>query len=240
MPQPQWAFWLESDSQKACEIARLAGFDIVIFDMEHGILDEAALDRLVPLCQGLGLAPYVRVSEAAQPRVQAALDIGARAVILPQIRDLDHAGGAARFAKFPPLGLRGMGYSRTMGYAGPGDGFVAAENRERLCYAMIETPGALAAAAEIAALPFVDGLFVGPSDLSLTRGRGVFSCSDQDVADMRVVAAAAQGAGKSWAAAAGHREYRLQATRHAPAFLAIADDLSALAAGFRLLRAQAE
>ena len=61
---PGLAFWLESDSQKACEIARRAGFDIVIFDMEHGVLDELALDRLVPFCAQLGLTPYVRVSEA--------------------------------------------------------------------------------------------------------------------------------------------------------------------------------
>lgn len=238
MPLPKWAFWLESDSQKACEIARLAGFGIVIFDMEHGILDEAALDRLVPLCDRLGLAPYVRVSEATQPRIQAALDIGARGVILPQIRDLAHAAIAASYAKYPPLGSRGMGYSRTMSYAGPSDEFVAGENRDRLCYVMIETPGALAAAAEIASLPFVDGLFIGPSDLSLTRGRGVFSASEQDFADMRLVATAAQGAGKPWAAAAGNGEYRKQAMRHDPAFLAVADDLSALAAGFRLLWSQ--
>ena len=75
------AFWLESDNQKACEIARLAGFDIVIFDMEHGILDEPALDRLVPYCSGLGLTTYVRVSEATQPQIQIALDIGAHGVI---------------------------------------------------------------------------------------------------------------------------------------------------------------
>lgn len=236
---PQLAFWLESDSQKACEIARLAGFEMVIFDMEHGILDELALDRLVPLCGQLGLTPYVRVSEATQPRIQAALDIGARGVILPQLRDLAHAEGLARYAKYPPLGLRGMGYSRTMSYAGPSDEFVASENRDRLCYVMIETPGALAASAEIASLPFVDGLFVGPSDLSLTRGRGVFNASEPDFADLRLVAAAARDAGKLWAAAAGNHQYRSQAMRLDPAFLAVADDLSALAAGFRSLLDQA-
>ena len=55
--KPAIAFWLESDNQKACELARLAGFDIVLFDMEHGILDLRALDRLLPFCQAIGLAP---------------------------------------------------------------------------------------------------------------------------------------------------------------------------------------
>jgi 4-hydroxy-2-oxoheptanedioate aldolase len=236
VPSPGLAFWLETDSQKACEIARLSGFDIVIFDMEHGILDETALDRLVPFCRQLGLSPYVRVSEATQPRIQVALDIGAQGVILPQIKDLEHAAAVVRFAKFPPLGLRGLGYSRTMHYGAPSNEYIARENRDRLCYAMIETPGALAVAADIAALPCVDGLFVGPSDLSLTRGRGVFSASEADAGDLRTVAAVAHRAKKKWAAAASHPKYRKQALSLGPAFLAVADDLSALVAGFESLR----
>jgi 4-hydroxy-2-oxoheptanedioate aldolase len=230
------AFWLESDNQKACEIARLAGFEIVIFDMEHGVLDEQVLDRLVPFCDMLGLKPYVRVSEATQPRIQMALDIGAQAVILPQIKDLEGAMSVVRFAKYPPLGLRGLGYSRTISYGAADDDSVERENRERLCYAMIETPGALAAAAEIAQLPCVDGLFVGPADLSLTRGRGVFKASAADIADLKTVAAAAHAAGKRWGAAAANPVYREEALTLSPAFIATADDLSALVAGFRLLR----
>jgi 2-keto-3-deoxy-L-rhamnonate aldolase RhmA len=233
------AFWLESDSQKACEIAKLAGFDIVIFDMEHGVLNEMALDRLVPYCGSLGLDTYVRVSEATQPRIQAALDIGANGVILPQIRDLAHARSVAGFAKYPPLGLRGMGYSRTMAYAGPDERYVNKENRERQCFVMIETQGALDDAAAIARLPFVDGLFVGPSDLSLARGRGVFQSTPADLADLKAIAKAAQAASKTWAAAAGHAGYRKAALALGPVFVTVADDLSALATGFRILHGQA-
>jgi 2-dehydro-3-deoxyglucarate aldolase/4-hydroxy-2-oxoheptanedioate aldolase len=235
---PLLAFWLESDSQKACEIARHAGFEIVIFDMEHGILDEAALDRLLPFCDALGLRPYVRVSDATQSRIQTALDIGAHAVILPQIKDIQHAIDVVRFAKYPPLGLRGIGYSRTMSYGAANNDFIERENCNRLCYAMIETPDALAAVAEIARLPCVDGLFVGPADLSLTRGRGVFKASAGDVADLRIVAAAAHAAGKRWGAAAANPGYRKEAISLMPTLLATADDLSALVAGFRLLRQQ--
>ena len=233
---PRLAFWIESDNQKACEIGRLAGYEIVVFDMEHGILDEIMLDRLVPFCAQLGLDPYVRVSEATQPRIQIALDIGAKAVILPQIKDLQHAETVVAFAKYPPLGLRGLGFSRTMSYGSPGNEYIAQENRTRLCYAMIETPGALASAAEIAALPCVDGLFVGPSDLSLTRGRGVFAASEADIDDLAMVAKAARGANKKWGAAAGNPDYRKRASALGADFLAVADDLSALYAGFTSLR----
>ena len=130
---PQLAFWLETDNLKACEIAAKVGYDVVVFDMEHGSLDELGLDRLVPFCNAIGLTTYVRVSEAAQARIQLALDVGAAGVILPQIRDLDHARRAAAFAKYPPLGARGLGYGRTQAYGAASDEFLASENARSRC-----------------------------------------------------------------------------------------------------------
>ena len=230
------AFWLEDDNQKACEIARLAGYQVVIFDMEHGILDDRALDRLVPYCNEIGLDTYVRVSTASQPRIQTPLDIGALGVILPQIRDLDHAQAAAAYAKYPPLGARGLGYSRTHRYGPATDAFIAAENKTRQCYVMIETATALEDASAIARLNCIDGLFVGPADLSLARGRGVFAARPEDIADMAQIAAAAKSAEKPWAVAAGNPVYRKAALALDPAFATSADDLSALDIGFRRMR----
>jgi 4-hydroxy-2-oxoheptanedioate aldolase len=236
----KFAFWLESDNHKACEIARLAGYELVIFDMEHGTLDEPGLDRLIPFCNAIGLETYVRVGEATQPRIQAALDIGATGVILPQIRDLGHARAAAAYSKYPPRGTRGLGYSRTQSYSAATNAFIAAENRDRHCYVMIETAGAFAEVDEIAGLDCVDGLFVGPADLSLARNRGVFAARPEDVADMARIAAAAKAKNKSWAAAAGNPDYRKEALARSPAFVATADDLSALQAGFRQMFAASQ
>jgi 4-hydroxy-2-oxoheptanedioate aldolase len=233
--QSKPAFWLESDHQKACEIARLAGYEVVVFDMEHGTLDEPALDRIVPYCNGLGLETYVRVSEPTRPHIQLALDIGAKGVILPQIADLAHASVTAAYSKYPPLGTRGLGYSRTQEYGAATDDFIDSENATRRCYVMIETATALQDVAAIAGLDCVDGLFVGPADLSLTRGRGVFGARPADIEDMRAVAAAAKGAGKVWAVAAGHAGYRKAALALGPEFATSADDLSALVAGFRAM-----
>jgi 2-dehydro-3-deoxyglucarate aldolase/4-hydroxy-2-oxoheptanedioate aldolase len=236
--QAKSAFWLESDNHKACEIAQLAGYQIVIFDMEHGTLDEPMLDRLIPFCNGLGLETYVRVSESTQPRIQMALDIGAAGVILPQIRDYEHARFAASFAKYPPRGTRGLGYSRTQRYEAATDAFVSAENARRQCYVMIETAEAFAQAAQIAQLDCVDGLFIGPADLSLARVRGVFAARPEDIADMKDIASAAKAAGKPWAVAAGNAVYRKAALALGPSFATSADDLSALSVGFRGLLAE--
>jgi 2-keto-3-deoxy-L-rhamnonate aldolase RhmA len=178
----------------------------------------------------------VRVAEPARPVIQSALDQGAAGVILPQIRDLAHAEVAASFAKFPPRGSRGIGFSRTMSYGGAGDDFIAAENAERLCFLMVETPGALRDAKAIAALDCVDGLFIGPGDLSLTRGRGIFKGTKADRDDLRDVADAAKVSGKLFAAAAPNADYCREAMGLGARFVTVADELSAMRAGFEALK----
>ncbi|MBS3647630.1 2,4-dihydroxyhept-2-ene-1,7-dioic acid aldolase [Pseudaminobacter sp. 19-2017] len=236
LARPAIGFWLESDNQKACEIARLAGFELVLFDMEHGTLDLPALDRLLPFCQSIGLTAYVRLAEATRPNIQHALDAGAEAIVLPQLRDLAHARKVTEFAKFAPLGTRGVGYGRTQRYGGASNDFFREENEQRLCYAMIETAEALADAEAIAALPCVDGLFMGPGDLSVARGRGAFSASEADVADLKHIANAAHLAGKCWALPATNSRLREAALALSPSFVMLGDDLSALSIGFEALR----
>jgi 2-keto-3-deoxy-L-rhamnonate aldolase RhmA len=205
--------------------------------MEHGTIEEMALDRLVPFCSNLDLATFVRVREANQSRIQIALDCGAKGVILPQITGLDHARTASAAAKFPPRGTRGMGYSRIQAYGAADDAWLVAQDNGTSCYVMVETKGALDQCEAIAKLDCVDGLFVGPADLSLNRGRGVFSCRKDDIADMDRVAAAAKSAGKLWGVAAGHSQYRAAAVSRSPDLLAVADDLTALRMGFDALLA---
>jgi 2-keto-3-deoxy-L-rhamnonate aldolase RhmA len=235
---PSIGFWLESDNQKACEIARLSGFGLVLFDMEHGTLDLRALDRLLPFCQSIGLLAYVRIAEATRPNVQQALDLGADAIVLPQLRDVAHAREATEYAKFPPRGTRGVGYSRTQCYEGANNAFFGSENEQRHCYAMIETAEAFADVSAIAALPCVDGLFVGPADLSLARGRGAFGASDGDVADMRHIADAALSEGKRWALPAADPRLREAALPLSPTFVTLGDDLTALSIGLRAIRSR--
>jgi 2-dehydro-3-deoxyglucarate aldolase/4-hydroxy-2-oxoheptanedioate aldolase len=238
VPRPLIAFWLESDTHKPCEIGRLAGYDTVIFDMEHGTIEETALDRLVPFCNSLGLATFVRVREPNQARIQIALDCGAKGVIIPQISSLAEAQAAAAAAKYPPRGTRGMGFSRTSKYGSIDDAWIAGQNSASICYVMIETQGALDQCEEIARLDCADGLFVGPSDLSLTRGRGVFSSKAADIADLNRIASAAKSAGKLWGAAVGNSRYRAEAISRDPHLLAVADELSALRIGFDSLLSQ--
>lgn len=228
---PPVAFWLETPSLPACEIARLLGYDGVIFDLEHGVLPLDATDRLTQACGKLGLVVLWRVATADRVAIQHALDCGADGVILPQIADAAHAREATAFAKYPPLGSRGVGWSRTMSYGDTPTGFFDAENKRTICWPMIETPGALADVAAIAALDTVDGVFIGPADLSMRRGRGPYAESAADFADMTRIAKAAQAAGKGWALPAPSPKAYAFAVENGACFVTVSDDLTALRQG---------
>ncbi|MEY9559462.1 hypothetical protein [Sinorhizobium fredii] len=97
---------------------------------------------------------------------------------------------------------------------------------------MIETATAFDEAAAIAALPCIDGLFIGPAYLSMARGSGAFAATDADLDDLRHIAAVAAGAGKRWAGPAANPRLRQTALPLAPSFVMLGDELSALSAGF--------
>ena len=106
--KPEPAFWLESPSIAACEIAQLVGYGIVVIDMEHGTTDTKTCDNIVAFCRALKLTCYVRVAAADRLLIQQALDYGASGVMLPQITDAAHAAEVSAYAKYPPLGSRGL------------------------------------------------------------------------------------------------------------------------------------
>jgi 4-hydroxy-2-oxoheptanedioate aldolase len=228
---PALAFWLETGNFAACEIAKILGYDAVILDYEHGVISRSASDRILQGCAGLGLEAYARVAAADRVAIQHALDSGARGVIIPQIASIAEAERACALGKYPPLGTRGMGYSRISDYGPVDDAFVADQNRRTLCVPMIETPGALSEVETIASLPTVDALFIGPSDLSLTRGRGVYGRRDADFEDMAKVADAAERAGKRIMLPAPSDAAFSFAVSRGASLVTITDDLTALQVG---------
>src|SRR5262249_30329989 len=141
--RPLRAFWLETASQAACEIAALVGYDIIVLDHEHGVLPLDAADRLIAYCRHLGLIVYSRVAAGERNAIQYAPVWGGAGVTTPQTRAAPPPPGVTAPAKSPPLGTRGIGFSRTMGYGATTEEYIERENRERVCYPMIETPGAL-------------------------------------------------------------------------------------------------
>jgi 2-dehydro-3-deoxyglucarate aldolase/4-hydroxy-2-oxoheptanedioate aldolase len=229
--RPGIGCWITSPNHWACEIAAAIGYSAVLIDMEHGTIDMESADRILALSRALKLATYVRVASPDRVPIQQALDAGADTVILPQVRDLAHARAGSSFAKYPGLGLRGMGTPRSLNYGATPDNFVTAENRRTRCLVMIETPGALRDVVEIAKLDTVDGLFMGPYDLSLTRGRGQYKAGNEDRQDARRIAGAAAKAGKFLGMPVGDTKSLAFACSLGANFISITEDLAALQIG---------
>ena len=147
-----------------------------------------------------GAAPIVRVPLGDFAMVSRVLDFGAEGIIAPMINTAADARAFAAAAKFPPIGERSWGPHRATMLAGIADqkDYLASANDNIVTLAMIETRTALANIDAIAATPGIDGLFLGPSDLSiaLSDGRTLDPESKEVEVELDRIVAAAQKAGK--------------------------------------------
>lgn len=222
------AFWLSTPHQAMIEIAHEIGYRHVVLDIEHGLFDLEALDRTVALARALGLTVHGKVLGPETIPIQQVLDIGCHSVIIPHIGDLAHARETTRAAKYPPLGKRSFSGTRPAGYGGAGQTYFDGENARTHCYPMIESAAALADIDAILALPTVNGVFVGPSDLSLDRGRGAYSFSEADKADLQKIATACARVGKPWIMPAWTDAERAYAAELGAELLIVIDEYGSL------------
>jgi 4-hydroxy-2-oxoheptanedioate aldolase len=197
-PDTSAGFWLSGPNVPAAEIGAHLGYGFVVLDIEHGTFDLASLERFIPVLKGLGLEVISKVLGPDRSPIQQALDFGSDGVIIPHVEGLEHARYLSQFAKFAPKGSRSFTPGRTTSYGGFSDAWIEAQNGGTMCFPLIEDAGALRDIEGILALDTVDGVFVGPSDLSLSRGRGAYTRTPEDFDDIIVAANAAKAAGKPW------------------------------------------
>ncbi len=153
------------------EMCAYAGFDFIILDNEHGSADFGMTEHMLRAARASGIVPIVRCFEHDLPRI---LDMGASAVQVPMVETAEQARRLAGMIHYPPVGRRGSAFStRAAGYgAFGGAGHTQRSNDGIGFIAMIETPEAIAAAGEIAAVDGVDAVFIGPNDLAHAMGHG--------------------------------------------------------------------
>ena len=227
------ALWLSGPNLAAAEIAAMIGYQSVVLDIEHGTFDLAVLERFIPTLKGLGLKVFAKVLGPSREPIQQALDFGADVVVIPHIEGAAHAAKTCAFAKFPPLGERSFAGGRTANYGGFDDEWVNRQDRETLCFAMIEDAQALAEVHEILAIPSVDGVFIGPSDLSLRRSRGSYKRTEGDWQDLKTIADAAREANKPWILPAWSVEEKAFAIKNGAYKMVLTMEHGALALGLR-------
>jgi 4-hydroxy-2-oxoheptanedioate aldolase len=161
-----------SGSAMLAELAIRCGFDTVWVEMEHGASDYNTLAAICQAAERAGGTATARVPDGQRCHILRALEVGAGIVVVPLINTEAAAREIVRFAKFPPLGARGYnGRSRALGYGlQPIAEAMARANREVKIIAQIETREALAHLDAICAVDGLDGILVGPGDLSSDFG----------------------------------------------------------------------
>jgi 4-hydroxy-2-oxoheptanedioate aldolase len=166
--EPVFGLWAGIPTSLTAELAAAAGYDYVCVDLQHGMSDEATMISMFQATQAAGAAPIARLVWNEPWLIMRALDLGAVGVIGPLVGSGAEAARAVDACRYPPHGSRSYGPVRAdliVGSSAPEE--LAADV---LCFAMIETRPGLDRLDEIAATPGLDGLYVGPSDLSLALG----------------------------------------------------------------------
>ncbi len=167
--QPAVGYWVMIDAPPATERIALVGYDYVVLDAQHGLLDaRGILDGLIAIdAAGNETVGLVRVEANNATPIGRALDAGAAGVIVPLVDTAEDAARAVRAAKYPPDGIRSYGPVRSGLRIGPTP---ADTDAATVVLAMIETRQGLENVAGICATPGLDGVYVGPSDLRLAVG----------------------------------------------------------------------
>ncbi len=230
--------WMTTPHIQHAEIARDCGFADIVLDIEHGSFDLGTLDSFIGHLKALRMGVHAKVLGPTVEAVQQALDFGADSVILPHIEGARHAEAVCAAAKYPPLGRRSYAGGRCMSFKRQTDAYFPAENARVRCWPMCETAAALEEIDAILALPTVDGIFVGPSDLALSRGRPNYHFVDGDRTDIARIAAACHAAGKGWVMpgwTADERAFALEQTL-APEMMVVGPQFGIIRAGFEGLR----
>lgn len=165
--RPALGTWAVVPSPIGVELMTRAGFEWVVVDLQHGATGWDAVGTMIQAVELGGGTAVVRVGWNDPAPIMRALDLGARAVIVPMVSTPDEARTVACAMRYPPHGARSWGMTRNT-FPTP-----EAANEDVVCMVMIETAEGLANLDEIAAVPGVDCLFLGPADLGLSLGHGL-------------------------------------------------------------------
>ena len=162
--------WITIGHPNVAEILANAGFDWLVIDIEHNPINIAMVQTLITTIQSKGVAALVRVSKNEEVVIKHVLDAGADGIIVPMICSKEDAELAVDYAKYPPIGKRGVGLARAQQY---GIGFETYKKwvaEDLVVIAQIEHIDGINNLEKIISVPGIDGTIIGPYDLSGSMG----------------------------------------------------------------------
>ncbi len=177
--------WMGFCDPYAAEATARAGFDWVLIDGEHAPNDLAAITRQLQVLDP-HTSPIVRLPMGEPWLIKQVLDAGAQSLLIPMVNSAEEARELVRAVRYPPDGIRGMGYvlGRASGF-GTVEDYAATANDQICLIVQVETRAGLAALDEILTVEGVDAVFVGPADLAADMGH----TTDPNAPEMQAVVA---------------------------------------------------
>ncbi|MFC4173839.1 HpcH/HpaI aldolase/citrate lyase family protein [Microvirga sp. GCM10011540] len=234
---PALAAWCGLPDPAISALLAREAFDAIVLDLQHGAIDFTPAMNAVPLIAAAGKPAVVRISVGDFAAASRCLDAGASGVIAPMINTLEDAHRFASFMKFPPLGERSWGPHGALTVSGlQGGDYFKAANGLSVAFAMVETREALGLVDDILAIPGIDGIFIGPSDLSiaLSQGRHMDPTSREVEEALDHALSRARAAGKIAAVYAASGERAAELVRRGFHLVSIASDVSLIRTGAQM------
>ncbi|GKY90168.1 aldolase/citrate lyase family protein [Sinisalibacter aestuarii] len=166
----QRGLWCTINDTLVAEMCAGLGFDWMLFDTEHSALDPLSVLPLLQAVAAYPVSPIVRPGSLNAAEIKKLLDIGAQNILVPMVQNADEAAAAVAAVEYPPAGIRGVsGLTRATAFAEIA-GYHKAARAEIAVLVQVETLEAVGQIEAIAAVPGVDGIFVGPADLAAALG----------------------------------------------------------------------
>ncbi len=162
--------WLSLPTPMVAEIMSQAGFPWLVIDLEHSVIDLETMQSMFLAIENHRSIPLVRLSGHDPAQAKRALDAGAYGVIVPMVNTSEEAEYMVRSVKYPPFGTRGVGLARAQGYGMEFDDYISAYNENGVVICQIEHKEAVDNIDRILSVEGVDGIIVGPYDLSGSMG----------------------------------------------------------------------
>ena len=226
--------WCSIGNPFTAEIMAAQGYDSVTIDVQHGALDYSSALPMLQAMRASGVVPMARVPWMEPGIIMKVLDAGAYGVICPMVSTAAQAAEFVGYMRYPPLGQRSFGPTRVSFAAGT-DYWPEADS-ELLAFAMIETAQGMENLDAIAATPGLDGIYVGPADLTLGLAQGRLAPGfDREepemIAALRQIVAACKANGIRAALHCGTPEYAARAIGWGFDMTTVSGDSRLLAAG---------
>lgn len=163
--------WVTLGHPAIAEIMAAAGFDWLVLDMEHSVLELSEVQMLIQVLDGQQCPAIVRLTSNHPDQIKRVMDAGAAGVMVPMVKTAADAEAAVQAVYYPPRGQRGIGLARAQGYGARFQEYRHWLEDNAIIVAMIEHIDAVNDIDSILSVPDIDAYIIGPYDLSGSMGR---------------------------------------------------------------------